>query len=159
MLAYQALNKGTLTTVDPTIFKAKMGIDPNEPSLIEALSSPHSEQWTKAMTEEVINIVKRQTWDVIRTSEAPEGSNIIPGTCAFKWKSFHDGSFIKFKAQFCVRGDIHKMLSDVPMNTYDTVVRWYKVRLMMFLTCIMELKTQATDFRNAFAQSKLKKPV
>ena len=66
MLAYQAVVHVTLTPVDPTIFKAKNGIYPNETSLIEALSSPQSEQWTKSMTEEITNLVKRWTWDLIK---------------------------------------------------------------------------------------------
>ena len=66
MLAYQAVVHVTLTHVDPTIFKAKKGIYPDETSLIEALSSPQSEQWTKAMTEEITNLVKRWTWDLIK---------------------------------------------------------------------------------------------
>ena len=45
------------------------------------------------------------------------------------------------------------------MNTYDNVVQWYTVRLMLFLTCIMVLNTQETDFGNVFAQSKLRQPV
>ena len=36
---------------------------------------------------------------------------------------FPDGIFQKFEAQFCVRGDIQKILSDVPMVTYATVVQ------------------------------------
>ena len=40
MLVYQAVNHGNLTHVDPTIFKAKKGTDPDELGLIEALSIP-----------------------------------------------------------------------------------------------------------------------
>ena len=50
MLAHQAKYDGTLTPVDPMILKYKKGTDPDEPGLIEAISSPRSEQWTKVMT-------------------------------------------------------------------------------------------------------------
>ena len=39
MLAYQAVDYGTLTPVDTKIFKVKKGTDPYEPGLIEALIS------------------------------------------------------------------------------------------------------------------------
>ena len=45
------------------------------------------------------------------------------------------------------------------MNTYAPVVQCSVVRFMLVLTCAMGLNTQATDFRNYFAQAKLKKPV
>ena len=105
------------------------------------------------MTEEITNLVKIRIWDVIQKSEVPEGAKIIPGTWDFKCKRFPDGSFRKFKARFCVRENIQKSLSDVYTNTYAPVVQWSTVRLMLVPTCIMGLKTQATEFRNAFSQA------
>ena len=113
----------------------------------------------KLWTEEVDNLEKRKTWTVIAQSSVPEGAEIIPSTWAFKCKRFPDGSFRKFKARFCVRGDIQKHKSTEPMNTYAPVVNWSTVRFMLVLTCILDLKTQATDFSNAFAQATLEKPV
>ena len=45
VLSYQAVDHGALIPVYTTIFKSKKGTDPDEPGLIEALSSPQSEQW------------------------------------------------------------------------------------------------------------------
>ena len=47
----------------------------------------------------------------------------------------------------------------MPMNTYDPVVQWYTVMLMLVLTYIMVLKNQVPDFSNAFSQAKLNQPV
>ena len=84
---------------------------------------------------------------------------MIPDTWDFKCERFTDGSFRKFKARFCVRGDIQKRLSYVPMNTYDPMVQCSNVILMQVITCIVGLNIQATNFRNTFAQDKLKQPV
>ena len=159
MLAYQAVYHGIPTPIDPTIFKAKKGTDPDEHGLIEALSSYYSEQCTKSMTEEITNIVKQRTCDVIHKSEVPEGYKIIPGNWDSMCKRFPDGSLRKFKARFCVGGYIHKRISDVHMHTYAPVVRWYMMRLMLVLTCTMGLRTQSTDFSRAFYQAKIKQPV
>ena len=159
MRACQAIIKGTLLTSEPSVLKAAKRHDPDEPTLMEALSSPESEEWNGAMTEEVTNLEKRKTWDVIQLSEVPPGTKIIPGTWAFKCKRRPDGTFRKFKARFCVRGDIQKRVSDEPMNTYAPVVQWSTVRLMLVMTCILNLQTQATDFSNAFAQAELAQPV
>ena len=50
VLAYYVVDHGTLTPVDPTIFKAKKDTYPDEPGLIKELRIPQSQQWTKAMT-------------------------------------------------------------------------------------------------------------
>ena len=97
MLAYQAVHHVSLTPVYPTIFKAKNGKDPYEPGLIEALSSPQSEQWTDVITEEITNLVKQWTWGVIQKYEVPEGAKIVPGTWDFKCKCFPNGSFRKIQ--------------------------------------------------------------
>ena len=159
VLAYQVVDRGTLTHVDTTIFTSQQGVYPYEPGLVEVLSIPQSEQWTKAMTEEINNLVKRRTWDVIQKYEVPEGSNIILGTWYFKCKCFPDGSFRKFKAWLCVRGYIQKRVSDVPIYTYAPVVQCSNVSLIQVITCIMGLNIQATEFINAFSHDKLKHPV
>ena len=112
-----------LTHFDPINLKSQKGTYPYEPGLIEAPISPQSEQWTEDMTEEFTNLVKRRTWDVVRKSEVPEGAKIIKGTWDFKCKHFPNGSFQTFKAWFCVKGFIHKIISVVPMNTYVPVVQ------------------------------------
>ena len=94
------------------------------------------------MTKEITNLVKRRTWGIIQKSEVPEGSKIILGTWDIKCNNFLDGSFQKFKAWFCVRGDIQKRLSDVPINNCAPVVQWSTVRLVLVLTCIIGLKNQ-----------------
>ena len=148
-----------LSATEPAAMKAYKESNPDEPTLYEALSSPESEDWSEAMEEEVDNLEKRKTWTVIAQSSIPKDAEIIPSTWAFKCKRFPDGSFRKFKARFCVRGDIQKHKSTEPMNTYAPVVNWSTVRFMLVLTCILDLKTQATDFSNAFAQALLEKPV
>ena len=159
MLAYQTVGHSTLTPVYPMISKAKKGTYPDEPVIIEALIIPQYEQWNKYTAEEITNLLKRETWDVIQKSEIPEESKIIICTWDFKCKRFPDGSFQKFKTRFCIRGDIQKRLSDMHMNNYDPVVQWSTVMLMLLLTCITGLKTQSTKFSNDFYRDELKQPV
>ena len=159
MMACQAINHGTVFSAEPEVLKSQKRSSPDEPTLMEALSSPDSEEWGGAMKVEVVNLEKRKTWDVIQRSSVPKGVKIIPGTWAFKCKRKPDGSFRKHKARFCVRGDIQKRVSEEPMNTYAPVVQWSTVRLMLVMTCILSLQTQATDFSNAFAQAELPEPV
>ena len=52
-----------------------------------------------------------------------------------------------------MRGDIQKILSTEPLNSYSPVVQWSIVRLMLFFLFIIGLQSQNSDFKNAFAQA------
>ena len=56
-------------------------------------------------------------------------------------------------ARYCVRGDIQKILSPKPLNSYSPVVQWATVRSMLILKCILGLQSQSIDFANAFDQA------
>ena len=61
----------------------------------------------------------------------------------------------KFKARYCVRGDVQKRLSPEPLNSYSTVAQWATVRLMLIFQCILGLQSQNIYFTNAFAQAEI----
>ena len=52
-----------------------------------------------------------------------------------------------------MRGDIKKILSHKPLNSYSQVVQWATVMLMLILQCIIGLNSQIVDFTNTFAQA------
>ena len=102
MIAAQDVEHRSLLDISPATFKAHKKLDPDQPGLLEALSGPESQQWSDAMDEEVVNLEKRNTWEVIQANQVPKGQKVIPGTWAFKLKRFPDGRFREFKARFCV---------------------------------------------------------
>ena len=59
--------------------------------------------------------------------------NVLPGTWSFKCKRKPDWKVRKFKARYCVRGDIQKRLYPKPLDLYYPVVQWATVRLMLIL--------------------------
>jgi hypothetical protein len=52
-----------------------------------------------------------------------------------------------------VRGDVEARMSEGKMHTYSPVIQWSSLRLMLIFTILFDLKTQSTDFSNAFAQA------
>ena len=50
-------------------------------------------------------------------------------------------------------GDVHKIMSPKPLNSYYPVVQWASVRLMLILQCTLVLQSQIIDFTNALAQA------
>ena len=146
----------TATNYSPASYAAKPKHDPDTPSYVEAMSGEQSEDYWRAMQEEISALVKRNTWEILPRSQCPIGTNVVPGTWAFRCKRRPDGSFRKFKARWCVRGDLEKKINGKrgeSVDTYSPVVQWSTVRLMLVLTIILGMVTRAVDFSNAFAQA------
>jgi len=131
--------------------------DPDTPNLWDALTSDEQEEWLEAMRVEIKSLQARGTWTVVDRKKAGP-KHIIPGTWSFKKKRFPDGTFRKYKARWCKRGDIERRKAGPSIDTYSPVVNWSSVRIMLLLGLICGLKTKQVDYTNAFAQADLPSP-
>ena len=80
---------------------------------------------------------------------------ILPGTWVFRQKRCPDGTIKKYKARYCVRGD----LQEGSFDTFAPVVSWPAVRFMLIHSIINGWVTCSIDFEQAFIQSDLPTPV
>jgi hypothetical protein len=71
--------------------KAKKSKDPNIPSTREALSGPYTEDFWKAMDDEIGSLEAKGTWKVVDRSTVPAGTKVIPGTWSHRIKRKPDG--------------------------------------------------------------------
>ena len=129
--------------------------DPDLPNYFEAMSGDNSEDYCDAMKGEVGPLMKYASWELIERSSVRNTVSVIPGTWAFRCKRCPDGSFRKFKARYCVRGDVEKRKATEEEDTYSPVVQWGTVCFLLLLTSILGLHTQPIDFSNAFAQASI----
>ena len=125
--------------------------DTDNPTYMEALSGENPEEYFKAMDDEIQIIMRRDKWEIVLRKLIAD-HNVIPGTWSFKFSRKPDWKISKFKARYCVRGDIQKRLSTKPLNSYYPVVQWATVRLMLILQCILGLQSQSIDFKNAHSR-------
>ena len=95
----------------------------------------------------------KDTWVEVPTSEAT--SKILPGTWVFHHKRAPTGIITKFKARYCVRGDLQE---DIP-ETYAPVVSWSTIRLVLVFTLTQKWYLICVDFNNAFVRADLNDPV
>jgi hypothetical protein len=137
----------------PKAYVSKKVSDPDTPTYREAVFSENGEEYWKGMKGEIEALTKHQTWEVLPRISVPKGEVVVPGTWAFRCKRRPDGSFRKFKSRWCVRGNVEARMSEGKMNTYSPVIQWSSVRLMLIFTILFDLRTQSTDFSNAFAQA------
>jgi hypothetical protein len=118
----------------------------------EAMNGEHRLEWIEAAKKEIESLEKFGCWKEIPTSKAT--TKVLPGTWVFRVKRAPDGSFKKFKARYCIRGD----LQEGDFETYAPVVSFSSVRLFLAWSIMLGWHTCTIDFSNAFIQADLKEP-
>ena len=116
----------------------------------EAMRSEHRTEWIKAAIKEIVALENFGCWEEVPFESAT--SKVLPGTWVFRVKRAPDGSFKKFKARYCIRGD----LQEGEFETYAPVVQFSTVRLFLVWSLMTGWYTCSVDFSNAFIQAELK---
>jgi hypothetical protein len=142
-------DEGTINISDHIVYAAKKTRDADNPSFHESMHGEHQKQYLEAMKIEVSSLLQQITWKSVPRSEAPHS---LKATWVFKLKRLPDGTPSKFKARFCIRGDLHKEGVEF-FETYAPVCQWSKVR--MILTMVLEngWATNQVAYTNAFDQA------
>ena len=109
---------------EPTASVVKATKDPDLLSYAEAMRAEDKEKWCEAAKNEILELQNKGTWIEVPMSEAE--SKIIPGTWVFRIKRKPDGTIKKYKARFCVRGDLEENKEDNG-DTYAPTVAWSTV--------------------------------
>jgi len=121
-------------------------------TLKEALLSPHSKQWEKAIESEFNQLVKAGVFewiDCLPNDKKAVGSHIV-----FKEKLDGHGKHIKFKAWIVAQG-----FSQVPgldfTETFSSVARFTTLRIFLALTAFLNLELHQVDVVGAYLQGDL----
>ena len=138
----------------PEAFKARAVKDPDTLSFQEAMASSDKSKWMEAAQKEISGLESKSTWEEVPMADAK--ARIIPGTWVFRVKRSPSGEIKKYKARFCVRGDLEE---DDDEDNFAPVVAWSTVRVFLVLSYVLGWSTISIDFTNAFVQSILKTPV
>jgi hypothetical protein len=128
--------------------------DPDSPTFQEAMTGAYREEFLEAMHTEVSELESHQCWDVVPSTEVPEGAKVLPTMWVLKIKRYPDGRVCCFKARLVVRGDFQAEGEDYD-EKYAPIVLWSTVRLMLSIAASQGLATRQVDFSNAFVQAHL----
>jgi hypothetical protein len=148
-------DEGTFNISDPRVYAPKQIRDADNPHFHEAMHGYHQEQYLEAMKIEVSSLLQQRTWKYTPRSES---AHVLNSTWVFKLKRLSDGTPSKFKARFCVRGDIQKEGVDL-FETYASVCQWSTVRMILTMVLQNGWATKQVDYTNAFAQEEMKETV
>ena len=155
---------GISNCIDPRAYLASSKRrDPDTPSFMEAVTGADQHEWEEALKMEIKTLLSQNTWSRVNRSDIPLGVDgakhpVLKGMWALKIKRLPDGSPLKFKARYVVRGDMQKEGIDYH-ETYAPVVQWSSIRLLLTLVLAHNWTTKQVDYTNAFAQAKLKEEV
>ncbi|KAJ9509576.1 hypothetical protein QJQ45_011201 [Haematococcus lacustris] len=127
---------------------------PAEPrSFSEAMSRPDAEEWGRAMDAEMASQHANQTWVLV--SRQP-GMSVLPGRWVLKVKWGSDGSIVKYKARWVVKGFRQRDGVDYFEDAvFAPVVMHTTQRLIFALAVQRGWGLWQIDFKTAFLNSKL----
>jgi len=105
----------------------------------------------------------KECYQLVSKSEA-EGRQIVDSTWVFKRKRRPDGTLLKYKARLCIRGDkMYEGLNEgetaKETSGYAPVIDWGTLRIILNLKMHFGLSSTQVDFKNAFVQAKLDRPM
>ena len=124
--------------------------DPDTYTWDEAMASPYKEEFLKAADVEIAALEDKGTWEEDLIENAT--TRIVPGQWVFRIKRDAMGNIKKFKARYCLRGDLQE---DDGRDNFSPVAGWATIRSFLLLALILGWVTTTIDFSSAFVQSYL----
>ena len=144
----------TVEQLHPLLLSTKANAEDN-PKWFDAMNGPFASQFYEAMVVELTTLEEIGAWTKVVRDKT---MNVLKSTWAFKIKRFPNGLVRKFKARYCVRGDMQIEGVDFD-ETYAPVVNWVTVRTLLILSQQLGLVTAQVDYTAAFPQSDLDQDV
>jgi hypothetical protein len=124
-----------------------------EPNCFEEASK--DEFWNKAMDEELDQIEKNNTWELV---PRPKNKNVIGTKWVFRNKLNEDGQATRNKARLVCKGHSHIAGIDFE-ETFSLVARMEAIHLILAYSCSKNVKVYHMDVKSAFLNGELEEEV
>lgn len=136
---------------DPIAFAASA--DPDVMYLHQAMKQPDKKEFIKAMVDEVTTHTERGHWKIIKISEVPVGTKILPAVWAMRRKRrIMSREVYKWKARLNVHGGKQTHGVDY-WETYAAALKWSSIRFFLTQALIHGWHTRQLDFVLAYPQA------
>jgi Reverse transcriptase (RNA-dependent DNA polymerase) len=127
--------------------------DPDVLYLKDAMKADDSEQFVKAMQDEVQAHVQNNNWILVHKSKVPANRKILPAVWVFRRKRDIATRIVKkWKARLNLHGGKQVKGLDY-WETYAPVALWPSIRLIMYAAVLNNWTTRQVDFVQAFPQA------
>jgi hypothetical protein len=124
-----------------------------EPNCFEEASK--DEFWNKAMDEELDQIEKNDTWELV---PRPKNKNVIGTKWVFRNKLNEDGQVTRNKARLVCKG--YAQIEGIDFEeTYAPVARMEAICFLLAYACSKNVKVYQMDIKSAFLNGELEEEV
>ena len=124
-------------------------------TLRQARDDPSWESWRKAMKEEYESLVVNTTWSLILP---PKGRRVLSGKWVYKLKRGPDGSVVRYKARWVVRGFEQQEGIDY-QETFASVVKPMSYKAIFAIAAALDLELEQMDVKTAFLYGDIEEEV
>lgn len=124
----------------------------------EAMASSESSQWRAAMKSEFDGCVAQKTWELVKRSDLPRGTNIIPVKWVFKIKTDEKGVVTKYKARITPKGFKQRHGVDY-FEVFANTGKYKTLRVALSLAARHDMELRQLDVPQAFIQAELEEDV
>lgn len=136
------------TQLEANLTHTSSPTDLDEPTTYhEAINSPQSAQWRRAIDAELSSLKQNNTWTMV--NNVPDGQYVVDSKWVFKIKRNPDGSIKKFKARLVARGFTQRPGIDFD-ETYSPVVKFTSLRIMLSIAAYYDMEIHQMDVITAF---------
>jgi hypothetical protein len=137
-----------------SVSMAMMAIEDSPRTYQEAIESEESDQWKKAMDEEMESVKENETWTL---EKLPERRQAVSCKWVYVKKRNNDGEVGRFKARLVARGFSQQEGIDYN-ETFSPVVRFDSLRVLLSIAA-NDLEMKQFDIKTAFLYGKLEEEI
>ncbi len=124
-------------------------------SFSEAINGHHSNDWKKAMMEEMSALLEN---DVFSLVECPLTKKPLPCKWVYRLKRDENGNPYRFKARLVIKGFLQMEGVDYS-DTFAPVMKYPSLRLLLAIACICDFEIKQMDVDNAFLNANLNEDI
>ena len=152
MMELTALPNGEINEPSPHLYAAS--VNPNILSHREAKKAQDFDKFQIAMQEEIARMIKNEIFEEIPRHLMDKTKTILRAVWSHRRKTTPAGEIYRHRSRLCVDGSQQKEGIDYT-ETYSPVISWTTVRVLLILSVLLNLKTKAVDYVQAFPQATL----
>ena len=124
----------------------------------EAMSCDDRAKWQEAMRSEYDGCLAQKTWTLVKRSDLPAGTNVIPVKWVFKIKTDENGVVTKYKARITPKGFKQKHGVDY-FEVFANTGKYKTMRVALSIAARTDMELHQLDVPQAFTQAVLEENV
>ena len=120
-----------------------------------AMNHASKDQWLQAAKDEHESLLANKTWSLV---EPPLDRNVLKGRWVFKYKRGPEGTILRYKARWVVKGYEQQQGIDY-VDTFASVVKPMSYKALFAIAASLDLEIEQMDVKTAFLYGTLNEEI